>query len=127
MDVGKTARMLGWFSIGLGAAELLMPGALSRTLGVGRHDRLIRGFGLREIGAGLGLLSPNTRKAPWLWARVAGDAVDLGALLAAARRSPKPAAVGTALASVAAVTAVDVLAAREANARKQNWLSRTFS
>src|SRR5690606_27124213 len=57
MDVGKTARMLGWFSIGLGAAELLMPGALSRTLGVGRHDRLIRGFGLREIGAGLGLLS----------------------------------------------------------------------
>lgn len=126
MNVRKTARTLGWFSLGLGAAELLMPGAVTRMLGVDRHDRLVRGFGLREIGAGLGLLSNSRRKAPWLWARVAGDAIDLGALLAASRRSPKPTAVGTALASVAAVTAVDVLAARESGRKRRFLRSERF-
>ena len=43
----KTARFLGWFSIGLGVAELIAPGALNRSLGMREHNSLVRAFGLR--------------------------------------------------------------------------------
>lgn len=111
MDRQKIAKGLGWFSLALGAAEVLMPRKLGRSLGL-KKDRslLTRGFGLREIGAGIGLLSMRNR-APWLWARVAGDALDLGALGAAARTSRRRKMVAAAIASVAAVTAVDAVCA----------------
>jgi hypothetical protein len=101
------ARGLGWFSLALGAAELLAPGRISRFLGLRDHHALIRSYGLREIGSGAGLLL-GARMAPWLWARVAGDAVDLGSLAAARGESRRPRALNAALASVAAVTALDV-------------------
>lgn len=107
MDVRTVARGLGWFSLALGAAELLAPGRISKYLGLRNHDGLIRSYGVRELGAGAGLLL-GTRMAPWLWARVAGDAVDLGSLAAARSESRRPRAVDAALASVAAVTALDV-------------------
>jgi hypothetical protein len=108
---GRTlARGLGWASLALGAAELVLPGRISGLLGVRRHDALIRGFGLREIAAGLGLLA-TARATPWLWARVAGDALDLAALAAARRQTRRPSSVDAALAGVAAVTALDVAAA----------------
>ncbi len=44
----KVARGLGWFSIGLGLAELIAPGALNRSLGMREHNALVRGFGLRR-------------------------------------------------------------------------------
>jgi hypothetical protein len=107
MDKHKIARALGWFSIGLGAAELLAPRRLSRALGIYGHEKLVRGFGLREIAAGVGLLT-QSRRAPWMWSRVAGDALDLGALGAAFPKSARRKALGAALASVAAVTALDI-------------------
>ena len=111
MDMRKIARALGWFSLGLGAAELVAPRSISKLLGV-PDDRcgLIRGYGLREIGAGVGLLLAS-RPAPWLWTRVAGDLLDLGTLRAARGRSSRTGAVNAALAGVAAVTALDVAAA----------------
>lgn len=112
METKKLATFLGWFSIGLGLTELLAPGALTRMLGVGDRNKLVRGFGLREIGAGVGLLTMSNR-APWLWARVAGDALDLGALVAALKNGKKI-AVGAAIASVAAVTALDIYAGAKA-------------
>lgn len=72
MNTKKIARALGWFSIGLGSAEALMPQRIAGALGMQRHAGLIRAFGLREIGTGIGLLT-RPRKAPWLWARVAGS------------------------------------------------------
>src|SRR5690606_35624708 len=82
----RMATALGWFSIGLGIAELVAPGRVARLIGLddpeGRTLNLVRLMGLREIGAGLGILG-NDRTPGWLWARVAGDALDV-ALLARA-------------------------------------------
>lgn len=104
-------RTLAWFSLGLGAAELFAPRRLGRLIGLpDDHSKLLRACGLREIGAGLGLMQGDPRA--FLWARVAGDAMDLG-LLGAAMKSDHHdrRRLGIALAAVAGVTALDVLAA----------------
>ena len=66
------ANGLGWFSIGLGLAELLMPRQLCRMIGVKPRPFLTKLLGVREIISGVGLLT-QPKKAPWLQARVAGD------------------------------------------------------
>ncbi|HVI22887.1 MAG TPA: hypothetical protein VM691_05340 [Myxococcales bacterium] len=113
MNPNNTARALGWFSIGLGIAELFGARRLGRFLGAERSAGWIRAFGVREIAAGLGILSQARPRAGWLWARVAGDALDLAALgKAAAGYNPQRGAVWFSLANVAAVTALDVATAR---------------
>jgi uncharacterized membrane protein len=105
-------KALGWFSIGLGALELLAPRALNRAIGVGDQPVVTRLIGVREIVTGVGLLS---ERAPgwWTFARAAGDAMDL-ALLGAATRSPDadPKRIAAAATSVLAVGAVDVLSSQ---------------
>ena len=112
IDDRQLIQALGWFSIGLGAVELLAPRALNRAIGVGDHPVLTRLLGVREIVTGVGLLS---ERAPgwWALARAAGDAMDL-ALLGAATRSPDadPQRIAVAATSVIAVGAVDVLASQ---------------
>ena len=70
------ARALGWFSIGLGLAELAMPRRLARIAGAPNLPTMTRVFGLREIGTGIGILTSKD-PSPWLWGRVAGDALDV--------------------------------------------------
>lgn len=101
------ARGLGWFSLALGAAELLAARPLARAIGLPRQAAFIRACGLREIATGLGLLKAHDVR-PWLWARVAGDAADLAAL-GAARARP---ATAVAVAAVAGVAVIDVACAR---------------
>ena len=48
------ARALGWFSLGLGLAELLAAPRITRSLGLRGKERLIRAYGVREIAAGIG-------------------------------------------------------------------------
>src|SRR4051812_5809499 len=73
----KLARGLGWFSIALGAAEVISPDRISKLIGLKEdHRTLIRLFGLREITSGVGLLLQDDRAA-WRWSRVVGDALDL--------------------------------------------------
>src|SRR5436305_12655326 len=82
------ARALGWFSIGLGLAELAMPRRLARIAGAPNLPTMTRVFGLREIGTGIGILTSKD-PSPWLWGRVAGDALDVatvGTGLITARR-----------------------------------------
>ena len=110
MDEYQIARKLGWLSIGLGVAELTMPKTVARTMGVDGGKRLIQLFGLREIAAGVGILSQRKR-APWLWARVAGDALDVAALIAAMVASKKRGVVAATLATVAAVAVADIVCA----------------
>jgi uncharacterized membrane protein len=108
----RLARGLGWFSIGLGMAELLAPSAVGRLVGARNHRGLIRFYGVRELAAGVGILAAR-RPGPWLWSRVAGDVVDLASLgktLTSAHRGHGRAAFG--IASVAAVTALDVICAQ---------------
>ena len=109
MNAPATARALGWFSLGLGAVETAAPNALARWLGTRRRPGLVRAaYGLREVGVGAALLT-TSRPRPWVWARVAGDVLDLATLAAAlGGRRANRGAVGMALASVAAVTALDV-------------------
>ncbi len=106
----RLAQGLGWFSIALGAAELMAPRTISRTLGMEDKTRLIQAYGLREIANGIALLS-SARRTPWLWGRVAGDALDLATLATARRNRNARLAMG----GVAAVAALDLYAAsREA-------------
>jgi hypothetical protein len=109
MRIRTLGRALGWFSIALGAAEVFAPGALGRFLGSSRKS-VLRAFGAREIVAGIGILA-GRRLAPWVWARVAGDALDLAALGVAAVRGRRRNAL-VAAGTVAGVTALDVWCAR---------------
>jgi uncharacterized membrane protein len=116
---------LGWFSIGLGVAQLVAPGWVSRLIGVRDTDdtrTLQRVVGVRELMAGVGIFSdPNTER--WLWARVAGDLMDL-ALLGSAFGSPRTnkARVAMATASVLGVTAADAYSAIQLSRRGEaSW------
>ena len=109
---------LGLFSLGLGTAQLLAPGAMNRL--VGADDRAMSRAvmrwlgGAREFAAGVGIES-RRRADLWLWARVAGDMLDLsmlGAVLASPRRDPvRRSRAAIATAAVVGVTVADVVAA----------------
>jgi uncharacterized membrane protein len=115
------AQSLGFLSIGLGVAGILAPSALGRAMGMQRYSALLPLVGIREIAVGAGLLAQRDRPAPWLWSRVAGDAMDL-ALIGTALRPSNPARGRTmgAFAVVAAITAVDIAASlRETSRQRQ--------
>ena len=122
------ADFLGYFSIGLGLAEVLAPQAMSRLIGVKEPDETNRGtmrlMGLREISSGLAILTSQT-PAKAVWSRVAGDAVDL-ALLGRTLANPDNDRGRTifATANVLAVTALDVMCARELSAQPRTATRR---
>lgn len=121
----RLALRLGWFSIGLGLAELVAPREMARLIGAnGRNGttKLLRGYGAREIASGVGLLA-QPRNPAWIWSRVAGDAIDLATLQSLRadddrdRRRRRAAA-----AAVLGVTALDVICAVQssrANAQRR--------
>jgi hypothetical protein len=103
------ARGLGWFSIGLGLAELIAPDRIANLLGMRGKENLIRAYGAREIGAGMLTLSVD--KQAGLLSRVAGDGLDIATLAAALRPdNHKRDNVGVALAMVIGITVLDVIA-----------------
>jgi hypothetical protein len=102
---------LGWVSIGLGLTQILAPRQLSEAIGVSDHSTMMRSLGLREIAAGVGILA-SREPSYWLWARAAGDAMDLtllGAAFTSDRRDSTRLSSTTAM--IAAITALDVFAA----------------
>jgi uncharacterized membrane protein len=107
---GSVAGYLGWLSVGLGLAALLAPRKMGEITGLDDREGLIRTVGVRELASGVGLLT-HSPKAPWLWSRVVGDAMDLAVLgLAyAGSRHGRSRAIGAA-AVVAAIAAADVAA-----------------
>jgi uncharacterized membrane protein len=113
----STADFLGYFSIGLGLAEFLAPHAMNKVIGVKHPDdrslSTMRAMGLREIGHGLAILT-NQHPEKAVWSRVVGDALDL-ALLGKTFANPENDRGRTAFATlnVLAVTAVDVMTARQ--------------
>ena len=112
---GSTAALaqgLGWFSIGLGVAELVAPERLARFLGMAERTELIRIYGAREILTGIGILSQDD-PTPWLWGRVGGDALDLGTLATGLHEdNPRRRNVGLAIGAVAGVMALDLICAQ---------------
>jgi uncharacterized membrane protein len=110
----KLAHGLGWFSIGLGLAEVFAPRAIARIAGVKGDNRLIQLFGLREISSGLAIFAQGERPAAAVWSRVAGDALDLASLgRAFASPDSNKGRVAFAAMNVLAVTALDVLCAQQ--------------
>ncbi len=113
LDAERLAVGLGYFSIGLGLAELLAPGSVARLVGIPESEntrRTVRAFGAREIASGTGILAAPDKSA-WLWSRLGGDALDLALLGAAAGRRGDAGRVTAAVAAVAGVTALDVYCA----------------
>jgi len=106
---------LGWMSLALGAAATYTPGRVAHLMGLPdeRETRdIVRAVGFREIASGAGIL---TRKPPtgWLWARVAGDVMDLALLGSAFRRDDVDTRrLTTAAGAVAGITALDALVAQ---------------
>ena len=113
MDYKKLGLGLGVFSIGLGLVEMLAARRVAKGLGVegGTAEGVIRLFGAREMLAG-GMLLRGPAVSTNVWNRVIGDVIDLGALVVAAPRTSRPAALAGALGFVAGATALDVYAAR---------------
>src|ERR687889_839083 len=117
VDEEQLARGLGWFSIGLGLAELLAPRGVAKVAGMRGNTALIRLFGLREIASGLAIFAGGRRPAGPVWSRVVGDALDLACLGAAyANPGNDKARLTFATANVLAVTALDVLCAQQLGA-----------
>jgi hypothetical protein len=113
MNTRQMARGLGWFSIGLGLAELIAPGRIGNRLGLYGDPRRVQAFGLRELLSGAAILGSRGRAPYGLWARVAGDVMDMGLLQTAqpvgqSRRT----SLNVAKAVVLGAAALDLVAAR---------------
>ncbi len=112
----RRARGLGWFSIGLGLAQLAVPRTVARLIGVTDDDETrntMFALGIREITSGIGILS-RRRAAGWVWSRVGGDLMDL-ALLGKAMVSEDNDRnrVAAATAAVVGVTVLDVMTGQQ--------------
>lgn len=110
-DAAPVATALGVFSVALGLAELAAPHKVAARTGV-PYRGLIRAYGLRELAVGVGILT-SRRPAPFLWARVAGDVLDVATLAAAyaGGQGSGRRRAAEALLTVAAVTAADAACA----------------
>jgi uncharacterized membrane protein len=112
----RIATSLGWFSVGLGLAEVVAPGTVANLIGVNHKPttkKLLRAYGVRELAAGVGILT-RPRQTGWIWSRVAGDMLDLASLGSAMQdRHTNKLRLGTATAAVLGVTALDVICGQQ--------------
>lgn len=119
----RLATGLGWFSIGLGLAEVAMPGAVAQLIGVRRNGNThpaLQAYGVREIANGIAILQSHSNPA-WLWARVGGDALDIATLGAALDdRGADRKRLLMAIGGVAAVAAADIYCATRLGRRRES-------
>jgi hypothetical protein len=103
---------LGWFSVGLGVLELFAPRQVAGPLGLETRSGLLRSYGLRELAAGFGILL-SRRPAAWLWARAAGDVLDMATVAPqlTSRNESVQKATSVAALAIGAVAALDVYCA----------------
>ena len=111
----RRARGLGWFSIGLGLAQIGAPRSLARLIGIRDDDETrntMFAIGLREITSGIGILS-SPQSAGWVWTRVGGDLMDLALLGRSMNACNDKSRVAAATAAVAGVTIVDFMTSQQ--------------
>lgn len=110
----QRAKLLGLFSLGLGLSQLAAPDGVATLIGVRPSARTrwtLRALGLRELLSGVGVLARQRSAGP-LWARVAGDTLDLALLgRAFSQRGNDSGRLLAATAAVVGVAAVDAYAA----------------
>lgn len=113
----QIADGLGWFSVALGMAEIVIPERLAALGGIrdeASSRKLLQSvwFGPREIAAGVGILTER-KPAGWMWGRFAGDLLDLGMIGAAlTRRKNSGGRLTGVLLWVIGVTALDYVCAQ---------------
>lgn len=112
------ARALGWFSIGLGLAELALPRTVARAAGMPNVPPLTRFYGVREIGTGIGLLTSKD-PTPWLWGHVAGDALDIATVGTGLVTAGRPWRTLTSIALLLGVACLDMAVAERASMTKK--------
>ena len=105
------AKGLGYFSLALGATELLAARSVCRAAGIEGQENLVRFYGAREVATGIAILASHDA-TPWIWRRVAGDTADVATVLSA---GPEGSALqGRRLAALAVLlgaTAADIFCA----------------
>jgi hypothetical protein len=88
--------------------EVVAARSLTRALGMDGQETLVRAYGVREIATGVAILASED-PTPWIWGRVAGDALDIATLATGFNEdNPQTENLGIALAAVAGVTALDI-------------------
>jgi uncharacterized membrane protein len=117
------ARLLGWFSLGLGVTALAAGSRVARAAGVddSRTARtVLRAAGVREIGHAAVLLVPR-RAGLGPWTRVAGDVLDLAAAGRAYRNrcGDRRRRAGLTLAALGGITALDLYASVRATRNRR--------
>jgi hypothetical protein len=119
MDANRLSRGLGWWSVGLGLTELTLSERFCQRLGFRGRMELVRAHGVREVLKGVGLLSQRDPR-PWLWGRLAGDALDLCVMGVTLRRPEVPFGwrLATSLVAVG-LTLMDALAVRELRTKQR--------
>lgn len=106
------ARSLAGFSIALGIAELIAAGPIVKWLGMHDKRTIVRLQGTREVAHGVAILTTNhpRDRAIWMWARVAGDVLDVATLASGLNRHNRNRRrVRYAIGIVAAVSVIDAL------------------
>ncbi|MBW4022768.1 MAG: hypothetical protein HIU92_06435 [Proteobacteria bacterium] len=117
------ARGLGWLSIGLGLIDTFGRKGVARKTGL-PNEPLIALYGMREIVTGIGLVVADD-PMPWVWARVGGDALDLGTLAAGVSdRNPEKSGALVGLLMVLGITAADVALAGRLHATAEREATR---
>jgi hypothetical protein len=117
----ELSKGLGWFSLALGALELLTARRISKMMGIA-SPKVVWAFGAREVASGVMVLKKPDVAMP-IWSRVAGDAVDAAVLLAclkAGNRQRRAAAVAMLL--VLGAATLDVAVASALSRREQKAL-----
>jgi hypothetical protein len=117
----ELSKGLGWFSLVLGALELLTARRISTMIGIAT-PRLVWAFGAREVASGLMVLNKPDLAVP-LWVRVTGDAMDAAVLLTylkSSNRRRRGAAVAMLL--VLGAATLDVAVASALSRREQKAL-----
>jgi uncharacterized membrane protein len=123
----RRARGLGWFSIGLGLAQIGAPRSVARLIGIRDDDETrntMFAIGLREITSGVGILS-SSRPTGWVWSRVGGDLMDLALLRRSMNDCNDKSRVVAATAAVAGVTVVDFITGQQLSKQGNGAESRT--
>jgi uncharacterized membrane protein len=114
-DGSTLARGLGALGVGLGMTELAAPNVLARAIGIRPSSQTalaLRALGVREVVSGLSALMLPRAALP-LWARLAGDALDLGVIgWAAKTQRTRTERLAAAFVAVLGVAALDAVAAR---------------
>jgi hypothetical protein len=109
-------QIIGVGSVLVGIAALLAPRRVAAAAGIYADEapEAVAAFGAKELATGGALLSP-VKPGPFLWARLAGDLLDMGGLVAAFRRpGAKRSLILAGGAVVAVITFLDLITAKEA-------------